>query len=166
MGSVPGWGRSPRGGNGNPVHYFCLENSMDRGAWRAIVHGVTKNRTWLSDWARTHTHTHTHMYRHKWIYIYALYVYIYIYVYIYMHVRVQLLQWCLLFATPRTIACQASLSMGFPQQKYWIGLPFPPPRDLPNPGIKPKSPESPVLADRFFTTALHTYAHISRNKNN
>ena len=39
--------------------YSCLENSMDRGAWRAIVHGVTKSQTWLSGWACTHTHTHT-----------------------------------------------------------------------------------------------------------
>ena len=36
--------------------------------------------------------------------------------------------------------------------KYWSGLPFPPPGDLPNPGIKPKSPASPALAGRFFTT--------------
>ena len=36
-----GWGRSPRGGNGNPLQYSCLENSMERGAWQASVHGVT-----------------------------------------------------------------------------------------------------------------------------
>ena len=41
-GSVPGSGRSPEGGNGYPLQYSCLENPMDRGAWRAIVHGVTK----------------------------------------------------------------------------------------------------------------------------
>ena len=41
MGSIPGLGRSPRGGNGNPLQYSCLENPMDRGAWRATVHGVT-----------------------------------------------------------------------------------------------------------------------------
>ena len=40
-GSVPGSGRSPEGGNGYPLQYSCLENPMDRGAWRAIVHGVT-----------------------------------------------------------------------------------------------------------------------------
>ena len=45
---------------------------------------------------------------------------------------------------------QTSLSMGFPRQKYWSGLPCPPPRDLPNPGIKPASLRSP-LAGRFFT---------------
>ena len=42
--SIPGWGRSPGGGNGNPLQYSCLENPMDRGAWWATVHGVTKSR--------------------------------------------------------------------------------------------------------------------------
>ena len=56
-----------------------------------------------------------------------------------------------LFETPRTVALQVLLSMGFFWQEYWSGLPFPFPGDLPNPGIKPKSPASPVLAGRFFT---------------
>ena len=47
-----------------------------------------------------------------------------------------------LFATPRTVAHQASLSMGFSRQEYWSGLPFPSPKDLPNPGIEPWSPAS------------------------
>jgi len=42
MDSIPGSGRSPGGGHGNPLQFSCLEKSMDRGAWRAIVHGVTK----------------------------------------------------------------------------------------------------------------------------
>ena len=50
----PWWGRSLRVGNGNFLQYSCLENSMDRGAWRAIVHGFTKSWTWLRDLARTH----------------------------------------------------------------------------------------------------------------
>ena len=50
-----------------------------------------------------------------------------------------------LFATPWTLACQGPLSMGFPRQEYWSGLPCPPPGDLPDPGIKPASPESPTL---------------------
>ena len=53
-----------------------------------------------------------------------------------------------LFVIPQTAAHQAPLSMGFPRQEYWSGLPFPPPRDLLNPGIKPASP---ALAGRFFT---------------
>ena len=47
VGSIPGSGRSLGGGHGNPLSYSCLENPMDRGAWRATVHGVTKNRTRL-----------------------------------------------------------------------------------------------------------------------
>ena len=46
------------------------------------------------------------------------------------------------FVTPWTVACQAPLSMGFPRQVYWSGLPFPPPGYLPNPGTKPMSPAS------------------------
>ena len=48
-GSIPGSGRSPGEGNGNPLQYSCLENPMDGGAWWAAVHGVTKSRTRLSD---------------------------------------------------------------------------------------------------------------------
>ena len=47
-GSIPGSGRSPGGGNGNPLQYSCLGNPMDRGAWRATVHGVAKDQTRLS----------------------------------------------------------------------------------------------------------------------
>ena len=45
LGSIPGLGRSPGGGNGNPLQYSCLENPMDREAWWATVHGVTKSQT-------------------------------------------------------------------------------------------------------------------------
>ena len=50
---MPGLGRSPGEGNGNPLQYSCLENSMDRGAWRATVHGVAGSET-------TEQLTHTH----------------------------------------------------------------------------------------------------------
>ena len=50
-----------------------------------------------------------------------------------------------LFATLWTVACQASLSMGFSSQKHWSGLPYPPPGDLFDPGIEPMSPGSPAL---------------------
>ena len=49
LGLIPVLGRSPRGGHGNPLQYSCLENPMDRGAWWAIIHGVTKSQTWLSN---------------------------------------------------------------------------------------------------------------------
>ena len=60
------------------------------------------------------------------------------------HVRV--------FATPWTVAGWAPPSMGFPRQKYWSRLPFPPPGNLPNPEVKPKSPASPALAGGLFTS--------------
>ena len=44
-GLIPGWGRSPGGGHGNPLQYSCLEDPTDRGAWRAMVHGVAKSDT-------------------------------------------------------------------------------------------------------------------------
>ena len=53
------------------------------------------------------------------------------------------------FVTPWTAARQTPLSMGFPKQEYWSGLPFPSPGDLPDPGIEPRSP---AWAGGFFTT--------------
>ena len=47
VGLIPGLGRFPGGGHGNPLQYACLENPMDRGAWRATVHGVAKSQTQL-----------------------------------------------------------------------------------------------------------------------
>ena len=49
LGLIPGLGRSPGEGNGYPLQYSCLENSINRGAWQATVHGVAKNWTLLSD---------------------------------------------------------------------------------------------------------------------
>ena len=90
--------RSPREGNRNPLQYSCLENPMDRGAWRAIAHGVTNSWTQLSDF---HFHTKdltskrgAHVllltvlkfYHNLCSYRICLYIYIYIYIYIYMGV--------------------------------------------------------------------------------
>src|SRR5574340_180405 len=57
--------------------------------------------------------------------------------------------------------CKAPLSMGFPRQEYWSGLPFPSPRDFPNPGIETASPE---LVDRFFTTESPGKPKLNNNK--
>ena len=54
---IPGLGRSPVGGHGNPLQYSCLENSMDRGAWQATVHRITKGLTQLKQLSM-----HSHMY--------------------------------------------------------------------------------------------------------
>ena len=56
-GSIPGSGRTPGEGNGNPLQYSCLENPMDRGAGWAIIHGVAKSQTRLS----AHTYRDKHM---------------------------------------------------------------------------------------------------------
>ena len=55
---ISGSGRSPGGENGNPLQHSCLENSMDRGAWQAVLHGVAKSQKWPS--------THTHMLSLGW----------------------------------------------------------------------------------------------------
>ena len=69
LGLIPGSGRSPGEGNGNPLQYSCLENTMDGGAWWATVHGVGKSWTRLSDLTLTclytHTHTHTRAHTHR-----------------------------------------------------------------------------------------------------
>ena len=74
-GSIPGSGRSPGGRHNNPLQYSCLENPMDRGAWQAVVHGITQSWTRLKQFS-----THT----------LEIYIYIYIYTgytleYIYIH---------------------------------------------------------------------------------
>ena len=68
----------------------------------------------------------------------------------YMHVF--MLSCSVLFAMPRTIACQAPLSMEFSRQEYWSGLPFPPLGDLPDPWIEPVSP---ALTGGFFIPLSH-----------
>ena len=68
---------------------------------------------------------------------------------------------CPTLATPWTVASQAPLSMGFSRQVYWSGLPFPSPGDLPNPGIKPGSPE--LQADSLPTEPFH-YMIMPMNK--
>ena len=57
---------------------------------------------------------------------------------------------CLTLVTPWTVACQAPLSIGFPREEYWSGLPFPSPGDLPDPGIEPRSPAP--LVDSLSTS--------------
>ena len=74
-----------------------------------------------------------------------------------------------LFLPPWTVACQAPLPMGFSRQEYWSGLPFPSPGDLPNPGIKPGSPElqsgslpsePPAKLLQVYSWVIFTYPHF------
>ena len=70
-----------------------------------------------------------------------------------------------LSATPRTVAHQAPLSVGFSRQEYWSGLPFPPPGDLLNPGIEPMSLMSPAVAGGFLiTSATWLYPNTKKKK--
>ena len=68
-----------------------------------------------------------------------------------------------LFATPWTVAYEASLSMGFSRQEYWSGLPFPSPGDLPDPGIEPGSPTLEAEALTSEPPGLPTYLVLILN---
>ena len=87
-----------------------------------------------------------------------------VYIYIYLCIHAQSLSCGQLFVTLWTVAHQAPLSMEFSRQKYWSDAPFPSPGDLPDLGIRPMSPASPVLTGRFFNTEPpgkpHIYVHI------
>ena len=107
-GLIPG-SRSPREGNGNPLQYPCLENSMDRGAWRATVNGVTKSCTRLSNWAYIPRSNGSSL----------LLLLLLLLLSHFSRVR--------LCATPETAAHQAPPSLGFSRQEHWSGLPFPSP---------------------------------------
>ena len=67
LSSIPRSGRSPGEGSGNPLQYYCLENPMDRGAWWATVHGVTKSRTQLSNSTFQYMET-TKVFIDKWMF--------------------------------------------------------------------------------------------------
>ena len=69
-----------------------------------------------------------------------------------MRARICALSHFQVFVSLWTIACQAPLSVGFSSQEYWSGFPFPPPADLPEPGIKPMSLASPALVGVFFSS--------------
>ena len=99
---------------------------MDREAWHAVIHGVAKSRTWLSDWTELNW---TESLPKPMISTNVM-----------TSTEVKLLSRVWLFVTPWTLTYQAPLSMGFLRQEYWSGLLFPSPGDLPNPGIEPWSP--------------------------
>ena len=166
VGSIPGSGRSAGERNDNPLQYCCLENPMDRGAWRATVHGVTKSQTQLK-WLSTHTfllHPHTNFFciwlSNKVFKVFSI-----------LRLRGPIslqrspilnvstdsqicccclvTKSCLTLVIPWTVAHQVPLTMGFPRQAHWSGLQFSSPEGLPHPGFEPRSP---ALASRFFTT--------------
>ena len=130
-GSIPGWERSPGGRHGNPLQYSCLENPMNREAWRATVHSTAKSQTWLK-WLTTCACTlekksQAHLTLKKWG-LWARWQKFSISVSPCVHAKP--LQSFLTLWTLCTVACQAPLSMGFSRHKYWSGLPCPPPGNL------------------------------------
>ena len=130
---IPGLGRSPGKGNGNPLQYSCLENSMDKGTCKLQSTGSQRDG---HDCA-----TSLHL--------------------LYLFTQVESLSCVRLFANPWTVAHQAPPSMEFTRQEYWSGLPSHSPGDLPDPGIEPRSlalqadallsepPENPVYPKPF-----------------
>ena len=102
MGSSPRLGKCHGGGHDNPLQYSCLENPMDRRAWRASVHRVVKSQTRLKQLSRAHTHTpiKSTKFKKKAVTSFPLFF-----------SSVQSLSQVQLFATPWTAACQASLSI-------------------------------------------------------
>ena len=120
---------------------------------QATVHGVTKSQTRL----HFHFHFQSLCYFSSSSSLISWLPYMFTHLFIFIDENTFVLScfshvW--LFVTVYTIACQASLTMGFSRQEYWSGLPFPPSGDLPNPGIEPTSLMSPALAGRFFTTSI------------
>ena len=121
--SIPGWGRSPGGGNRNPFQYSCLENSMDRGSWQATVHRITKSWTrlllLLSRISRVRLCVTPGSFvpgilqarALKWVAISFSNAWKW-------KVKVKLLSHVQLFTTPWTAAYQAPPSMGFSRQEY------------------------------------------------
>ena len=141
LGLIPGLGRSPGEGNGNPLQYSFLENPMDRGARQATVYGVARVGHNLATkppppsmyWAIL-----------AWIQLPSKYVFLNLLTKFYVTKCILCVlsgfRYVWLFAILWTVACQAPLCMEFSKQEYWSGLPCLPPGDFPNPGIKPESP--------------------------
>ena len=122
LGSIPGLGRSPGEGKGYPLQYSSLENFMD-----CVVPGVAKSRTWLSNFHFTS--------RRKLV------------------ISVQCVPAWMLWGSfvcdyGLYVACQASLSVRFPQQEYWSGLSFPSPGKLP----RPRDQSGISCIDKLFAT--------------
>ena len=104
---------SPGEGNGYPPQYSCLDNPMDRGPWRATVHGVAKSWTEQLILSLTYKNGNLTTFYNTWL-----------------RMRAQPLSHVQLFVTPWTVAHQGPLFTDFPRQECWSGLPFPScPRD-------------------------------------
>ena len=104
------------GGDRIPAELFQILNDDVVQVLHSLCQKIWKTQQWSQDWKRS------------------------IFILIPKKVKVKSLSCVRLLVTPWTVGYQASASMGFSRQKYWSGLPFPSPGDLPNPGIEPRSP--------------------------
>ena len=159
-GLIPGSGTCPRGRNSNPLPYSCLKNSMDSGAWLATVCRAAKNQTQLTKHEKYLCNQDPNQ---STLGVLQLNTNDYFYHFLIQHIEDP--YYLTPFICPISfysllLCCAYSLShvqplrphgwqsarmlgpWGFSRQEYWSGLPCPPPRDLLNPGIKPRSPIS------------------------
>ena len=146
--------------NGNPLQYSCLEDPRDGGAWWAAIYGVAQSRTRLKRLSRF-KYKHTRNLVNRWTEFLSPLIFFILW------------QKLLLFrpslcccvhacsAIPWAVAQQGPLFMRFPRQEYWRGLPFPPLGDLPNAGMKPKSPLLHWQADSLPLHYMGRLAHSS-----
>ena len=110
LGLIPRSRSSPGEGNGNPLQYSCLENPMDRGAWWAIVHGVTKSQIWLK-WLSMHTVCFLQLSLFDSpFYLWGVSMWV--------KVKVLVIQSCPALCDSMDCSRQAPLSMGFSRQEY------------------------------------------------
>ena len=125
--SIPGSGRCSGVGNDTPHQCSCLENFMNRGAWQAMVHGLTKSWTRLWELACTRDLGKCVAKKGNSQYFKSAN-------------SSEVTQSCPTLCDPMySNLYQAPLSIGFSRQEYWRGLPFPSPGNLPDPGVKPRS---------------------------
>ena len=146
-------------GNGNPLQCSCLENPRDGEAWWAAVYGVAQSRAWLKWLSSSSSSSSTRASSYFSFLTRKMKVSLHACIPSHFsHIR--------LFATLWTIAHQTPLSMGFSRREYWSRFPYPPPGDLPDPGIEPMSlclqhwqlGSSPLAAGKassVFTVAPH-----------
>ena len=131
-GSIPGWRRSPGEGNSNPLQYSCLGNPMDRGVWRAVVHGVAKELDttyWLNNINQQNSNINTCLGNTNFKKLKPLLLYVCnlcVCSCTHMHT---LKHACVFVLVKQAGLFQSPLSMEFPRQEYWSGLPFPFSRD-------------------------------------
>ena len=152
-GSIPGSGRSPGGGHGNPFQYNCLENPMDRETWWATVHRITES--WTTEWARMQARVeqiYWHHFPRAWIFrpvhCFCRQHAIACLIATCMHAK---LQSCIWLCNPMDSSQPGSSVHRILQAEYWSGLSFPSPGYLLDPGVKPSAPVAPeLLADSLL----------------